>query len=764
MRNKFDTTKRRLLAGAAIGAAMTPLCALAQQDEITVTAQRREQSVQDVPFTVNAVSADAMANASVTDVFSLQTQVPGLDIRTTNPPSAGASFVIRGLGTGVFNLGFEPSVGTFIDGIYRARSGIVAGGDFLDLERVEVLKGPQGTLFGKNTTAGIIHFITAKPDSEAFGGMLRAEYGNYDRLNLQGVINMPLGDKAAFRLSGLFTDDDGYIKDAVTGEGYAEKHRWMLRGQFLFEPSDSVSVRIIGDYAKADENTVTAVPHTVDLSDYAFNLFVAQAAGSDFFGDSSDDKRRAAINTPPLLNAEDWGVSGEINIDLGGSNITSITSYREFSDTLSADNDFVGTDVLNTNQGESIQTFTQELRFSTQLGESIDFMLGGFYSDEEITRLNEFVWGSQIGLSGVGFFFPWVPGVAFTDNMGQDAQNYGVFAHAITDVGSNWTLTTGLRYSWDKKDGFGTFTAPQSFPLPVVYDYGAGTAIPASVDDSGLSATASLGYAVSDDVDVYWTYSRGYKGGGVSLIRDAGGVFVGPAFGPTPPGCGAGPFPGTITCTPSDPTFEKETTNHFEMGVKTRFLDGRGRLNAAFFHTRTKNLQTQSLLPSGTFDVINIGSATSLGFDVEFGYELFDGFNVDGGFVYAETEDNLGNTLDHAPRWSGVIGATYEHDLGGGLSGFAHADASFKDEYKTQSATTPFFEDGYGLLNARAGIRGGDGRWELSGWCRNCLDKDYRTIDFIIPLDGAGFNFDGASVLSYIGEPRYYGVTVQVKY
>lgn len=764
MRIRLQMNKRRLFAGAAIWAALAPAAAFAQQDEITVTAQRREQSVQDVPFTVNAVSGEALQNSAVTDVFSLQTQVPGLDIRTTNPPSAGASFVIRGLGTGVFNLGFEPSVGTFIDGVYRARSGIVAGTDFLDLERVEVLKGPQGTLFGKNTTAGIIHFITAKPNTEEFEGTLRAEYGNYSRVSIQGATNVPLSDTLAFRLAAGYTDDDGYIKDAVTGEGYAEKSRAMLRAQLLFEPSDRFSVRLIGDYAKADENSVTAVPHIVDAADFAFNQTLAQAAGSDFFADSSDDKRRAAINTPPRLNASDWGVSGEINIDFGGATLTSLTSYREFEDDFKADNDFVGTDILNTIQGETIDTFTQELRLSTSLGENTDLIVGGFFSDEDITRINDFIWGSQIQQGLVGFFFGTVPGVGFTDRLGQDAQNYGIFAHAITDLSDRATLTTGIRYSWDKKDGFGVFTAPQSFPLPVVYDYGAGAPVPASVDDSGLSATVSLGYELTDAVNVYATYSRGYKGGGISLIRDAGGVLLAPALGPVPPGCSAGIFPGTFTCPPGDTTFDKETTNHFEGGVKTAFADGRGRMNAAFFYTKVDNLQTQSLLPTGTFTVINIGHAKTVGVDVDLSFALTDNFSLNGGVVYANAEDNLGQRLDHAPKWSGVVGGTFEQPVSEKLGLFMHADYAFKSQYKTQSADTPFTQDGYGVFNARAGFRGGDGRWELSGWCRNCFDSDYRTIDFIIPLDGAGGNFDGVSVLSYIGEPRYYGMTLQLTY
>lgn len=767
MAYRNHSLKTVLLAGACIALVGSPAMAQeaeadeAGEGEILVIAQKREQSVQDIPFTVNAVGQEELANASVTDVFSLQTQVPGLDIRTTNPPSAGGAFSIRGLGTGVFNLGFEPSVGTVIDNIYRSRSGLVAGSDFLDLERVEVLKGPQGTLFGKNTTAGLIHFITARPQLGENHFMVRGEYGNYNRVNLQAMANLPLGDSAAFRIAGGFVDDDGYITDAVTGVGYGEKHRWNLRGQIYLEPSPDVSIRLIADYAEADELSVTAVPFRVDAADFAFNRTVALAAGSDFFADRSDDKFRAAINTPPALQAEDWGISGEINYSFGDVTLTSLTSYRKFEDTFRGDNDFVGTDILNTLQGESVTTFTQELRLGAQLG-ALDLVVGGFYSDEEIRRNNTFIWGSQIVGNGPGFFFPWAPGVAFTDNMGQDGQSYGLFAHGIAELGA-LTVTAGIRYSADDKQGFGIFTAPQSFPLPVVYDFGPGTPSPATIDDDGISGTFSLAYEVSDNVNLYGTYSRGYKAGGISLVRDTAGIAVAPTFGPVPPGCGPGPFPGTHSCSPTNPIFEKETTDHFEIGIKTTFMDRRGRFNLALFHTEADNLQTQTLLPTGSFAVVNIGSATTKGFDLDFGVSPSEGLDLSAGLVYAHVRDNNGNPLDHAPEWSGSVGFTYETTVASSLNGFVHADVGFKSSYFTTNNLSQS-QDGYGLVNARVGVRGEDDRWEVSAWCRNCFNTAYRTIDFSIPLDGAAFNFDGASVLSYIGEARFYGITLQYKY
>jgi iron complex outermembrane receptor protein len=764
---RHSTNLSTLLLLGVAGLAILPAQAQAEEDktaagEIVVTAQRREQSVKDIPFTVKAVGQEALANASVNDVFALQSQVPGLDIRSVNPPSAGGAFSIRGLGTGVFNLGFEPSVGTFIDGIYRARSGVVAQSDFLDLEQVEVLKGPQGTLFGKNTTAGLINFVTAKPKLGRTEGMVRAEYGNYNRINLQGMVNLPLGDKAALRVSGGFVDDNGFIKDAVTKVGYAEKHRWNIRGQLYFKPSEDFDVRIIADYAKANENTQMPIFSRVDQVDAPGNVTLARAAGSDYFSTPSDTLLRAALNRPSLLDAKDYGVSAEINYSLGDVTLTSLTSYRKFEDLADNDNDFTGVDTLNTIQGESIKTFTQELRLAAKLNENIDVIVGGFYGNEKIRRLNQFIWGSQVATTFVGAVFGNKPGVAFTDNMGQDADSYGIFAHTIAKFGAV-TFTGGLRYSADHKDGFGTFSAPQSFPLPVVNPYGPGTPTPAKVRDSGISGTASLSYAVSENANFYGTYSRGYKAGGISLIRDAAGPALTFAFGPIPAGC-VGVGGPLISCTPNAPTFQKETVDHFEAGMKGEFADRRVRLNLALFHTKVQNLQTQSLLPSGTFNVVNIGSATSKGVDVDVTLRPTDGLELSGGVVYAKVKDNLGKDLDHAPRWSGGMGATYNWSIGsGGLNAFVHGDLSFKSNYFTTN-TLAYNQEAYSIGNARIGIRGNDDRWEVSAWCRNCFNKRYRTVDFTIPLDGGGVNFDGASVLSFVGEPRFFGGTIQYKF
>ena len=771
------TDKRKLFLMTGVAAAMLPTIATAQEttipaaptatpekagpfNDVVVTAQRREQSVKDIPFTVNAVGADDLTNASVTDVFALQTQVPGLDIRTTNPPSAGVAFSLRGLGTGVFNLGFEPSVGTFIDGIYRARSGLVAGFDFLDLERVEVLKGPQGTLFGKNTTAGLINFVTAAPKFRTEGS-LSAEYGNYNRVNVTGMFNTALSRTLAVRIAGSFTDDDGYIEDVANDRRYGEKHRWNVRGQLLFKPNDDLNIRIIGDYAKADESAIMPIRSANNPANVAFNQGLAAATGSAYPDPPLFRQWKTAINVDPILNAEDWGVSGEINYDVGPVTLTSLTSYRSFTDTFVGDNDFVGTDILNTNQGETARAFTQELRVAGSAG-PIDWIFGGFFGNEKITRFNQFIWGSQIREGLVGQFFGAVPGVAFTDNMGQNADSYGVFLHTISKLGDRLTLTAGARYSWDRKNGYGRFDAPQSFPLPIVYDFGGDTGVPAKVDNSGLSGTASLAYEVTDQVSLYGTYSRGYKAGGISLIRDAAGVRAGFSPAGPPPGCTAlgGPV---ITCPSQAPTFEKETVNHFEAGAKTSFDHGRAIINLALFHTKVDNLQTQELQPSGTFNVVNIGSATARGVDMDLTLRPIAGLEFSGGMTYSKVTDQNGNDLDHAPRFAGGVGTTYEFALSkGGWSAFVHGDVALKDRYFTNNDLSGV-QGSYALANGRVGVRSPNDVWELSAWCRNCFNTNYRTIDFTIPLDGAGLN-DGSSVLSYLGEPRFYGMTARAKF
>ena len=755
--------KFALLMGSALVTALIATPAIAQDDEIIVTAQKREQSVMDIPMSVAAIPETQIEANVVRDVFDLRALAPSLEARTVDPPSQGASFAIRGLGTSVFNMGLEPSVSTFVDGVYRSRSGLIGASNLLDLERVEVLKGPQGTLFGKNSTAGVVHFITKKPEIGGSGGFVEATYNNLDQINLGGVANLTLGEKAAARFSANYHSGDGWIDEVNSGETYNDRDRFSLRGQLYFEPQENLNIRLIADYAKVDENGIWPVRLVNDPNTGAFNGPLAAAIGTTLIDPADPSAHRVSSNFVSDYEAEDIGLSAEINYDFGDVTLTSVTALRDFEDSHLKDNDFTGVDILN-NQDTlpKVGLFSQELRLSGQAGadNNVDWILGVYYADEKIERTREFLWGSQVGV----FPFGATPGRAFFHEFNQDGETLAGFAHVTANLSDRFALTGGLRYSSDKKDGSmvsqipftNFFGLPNTFPLPLTHDF------VADVDDDAISGTVSGQYDFSENMMGYVTYSRGFKAGGISLARDAAGnaaIFtpMGPVFG----------LPA------QDPTFEKETADHFEGGVKSTF-DG-GRFEAAVFSTKFDDLQQQVLQPDGSFSVVNVAGAKSSGAEASAAFSLTDNFSVNASVLYVDAKfsDGVGaiaqggRVLDGTPLpfvsdFTGSIGADFSAPVSDGdMEFFASGNLFFRGD-QVQDVNFGQEEDGYSLINLRAGLRFMDGDVEASVWCKNCGDKTYTMSNFAIPFDGSVFF--PQTRWGHLGAPQIYGATLRYNF
>ena len=755
--------KFALVMGSAIVTALIATPAIAQDDEIIVTAQKREQSVMDIPMSVAAIGETQIEANVVRDVFDLRALEPSLEARTVDPPSQGASFAIRGLGTSVFNMGLEPSVSTFVDGVYRSRSGLIGASNLLDLQRVEVLKGPQGTLFGKNSTAGVVHFITKKPEIGGSGGFVEATYNSLDQINLGGVANLALGEKAAARFSANYHSGDGWIDEVNSGETYNDRGRLSLRGQLYFEPQDNLNIRLIADYAKVDENGSWPVRLVNDPNTGAFNGPLAAAIGTTLIDPADPSARRVSSNFVSDYEAEDFGLSAEINYDFGDVTLTSVTALRDFEDSHVKDNDFTGVDILN-NQDTlpKVGLFSQELRLSGQAGagNNVDWIVGLYYADEKIERTREFIWGSQIGV----FPFGATPGRAFLHEFNQDGETLAGFAHVTANLSERFALTGGLRYSSDKKEGgmesqipfTNVFGLPNTFPLPLTHDF------VAEVDDDAISGTVSGQYDFSENMMGYVTYSRGFKAGGISLARDAAGnaaIFtpVGPVFG----------LPA------QDPTFEKETADHFEGGIKSSF-DG-GRFEAAVFSTKFDDLQQQVLQTDGSFSVVNVAGAKSTGAEASAAFSLTDNFSVNASVLYVDAKfsDGVGaitqggRVLDGTPLpfvsdFTGSIGADFSAPVSdGGVEFFASGNLFFRGD-QVQDVNFGQEEDGYSLINLRAGLRFMDGDVEASVWCKNCGDKTYAMSNFAIPFDGSVFF--PQTRWGHLGAPQIYGATLRYNF
>ncbi|MFM7378593.1 MAG: TonB-dependent receptor [Erythrobacter sp.] len=459
-----------LLAGAACALAM-PTMAFAQDaeteaaepevgNEIIVTASKREQTLQETPISVSVTSGDVLEQAQIRDVLDLQTVTPSLRVSQLQSASA-TTFIIRGFGNGDNNFGIEPSVGVFIDGVFRSRSA-AALSDLNMVSRIEVLNGPQSTLFGKNASAGVISVVTKEPQYE-FGGQVEASYGNYDAIVLRGEVTGPITENIAFSLDGSYNRRDGYATISNLNTDVSDRNRWSARGQLLIEPTPDLKVRIIGDYGKIDEvcclvSTLVAGPTApaigavggqLDTNFFSYNTFLSQR---------------------PINTVDNYGGSIQADWSTGPLTFTSITAYRELKNFLNQDVDFSSADIVTETRDQQVNTFTQELRLTSDFDGPINFLLGGFYFDESITQDSRLDTGpdarpffalltgnpatfngveAALGLPQNSIFSA---GPLTAEQYSMDNTAWSVFGTVDFEPIDGLVLTGGFNYTDDKKD------------------------------------------------------------------------------------------------------------------------------------------------------------------------------------------------------------------------------------------------------------------------------------------------------------------------
>ncbi len=385
--------------------------------DIVITATRRSERLSNVPIAVSAVGQAALQNSGATDIRQMTQLAPSLLISSTGS-EANASARIRGIGTVGDNPGLESSVAVFIDGVYRSRTGSGLN-DLGEVDRIEVLRGPQGTLAGRNASAGTINILTKLP-SYQFGGYADATYGNYNNIRIAGGLTGPIiKDKLAFRLDGVFGKRDGYYYDVINQTDYNDRNRYFVRGQLLFEPSSDVSVRLIGDYTRRDEKCCGAVyidtrekidPTPGVAGDFAINPAgnriqqVMQSMGAVFPSQGDPYNRRIANTLGRAYSniTKDYGGSGQIDANLGFAQLTSITAYREYKSGGAADIDYGNLDIgYRADDGNSYRqfhTFSQEVRLNGSLfNDKLDWLIGGYFSKEDLVVADNLKFGTQYG-------------------------------------------------------------------------------------------------------------------------------------------------------------------------------------------------------------------------------------------------------------------------------------------------------------------------------------------------------------------------------
>jgi len=360
-----------------------------ESDDIVVTATKRATTLLDAPVAVSVTTAATIQQAQIRDLIDLQSVVPSLRVSQLQS-SANTNFIIRGFGNGANNAGIEPSVGVFIDGVYRSRSAAQIA-DLPNLQRVEVLRGPQSTLFGKNASAGIISIVTAQP-SFKFGGNAEASYGNYNAVVLKADLTGPISDSVAFSIAGNYNHRDGYANDLKLNRKVNDRNRYGFRGQLLFQPNADFSLRLIGDYDNINENCCVAA-NIVNGPTGAITNALAGGTALDAANPYSYNVYNNFLSTNKI---ENYGASLQGDYNFGKLSLTSITAYREVRAKTNQDSDFTSADLIGRNsQDLAVNTFTQEVRLTSDFSGPLNFLLGGFYFNERIAQANNIVFGTQ---------------------------------------------------------------------------------------------------------------------------------------------------------------------------------------------------------------------------------------------------------------------------------------------------------------------------------------------------------------------------------
>ncbi|MFL0356035.1 TonB-dependent receptor [Erythrobacter sp. GH1-10] len=590
-----------LLAGAAAFAFAAPTAAFAQDaDEgepgvqapennnvIIVTASKREQTLKETPISVSVTTGETLEAAQIRDVLDLQTVTPSLRVSQLQN-SSSTTFIIRGFGNGDNNFGIEPSVGVFIDGVFRSRSAASLN-DLPNVQRIEVLNGPQSTLFGKNASAGVISVVTRPPQFE-FGGSVEASYGNFNALVLKGDVTGPISDNIAFSIDGSYNRRDGYGNIVNLDEDVSERNRWAARGQLLIEPTPDLSIRLIGDYSRFDE--ACCVVSTLVAGPTAPAVFgVGGALNTDFF--SYD----IFLNQVPVNETDNYGVSGQIDWASGPISVTSITAYRKLENFVDQDVDFTSADIVSEIRDQRVKTFTQELRIASDFDGPLNFLLGGYYFDESIVQDSLLLTGSDarpffsllagnpqvfngvelaLGLPQNSIFSP---GLLTSEAYSMENQSYSIFGTIDLEPVDGLVFTAGFNYTDDQKefalagqafdelaninlvDAFIAGAIGSSDPAviaafaqanPVAFGQIAAAAqspaqnpllgltpfqfqppfltIPNAVEDGETSDDKftyllRASYQATNEVNVYFSYATGFKASSVNLSRDSRPVF-----------------------------------------------------------------------------------------------------------------------------------------------------------------------------------------------------------------------------------------------
>jgi iron complex outermembrane receptor protein len=741
--------------------------------EVIVSSRRRIEKAQEIPIAVSVVTGKQAEQAGAFNVNRIKELVPSVQLYSSNPRNTGIN--IRSLGSpfGLTNDGIDPGVGFYVDGVYYARPAATTL-DFIDVERIEVLRGPQGSLFGKNTTAGAFNITSRKP-SFTSGADFEVSYGNYAYLQAKASVTGALSKKIAGRLSFSGTQRDGIIDNITTGKPTNTLNNQGIRGQLLYTPTENTNITLAGDITTQHNDgyaqVVAGVAPTQRAAYRQFNAIIAdlnyQLPSLNAFD------RKIDHDTPWRSNQDLGGASLNIDTKIGTGTLTSTTAWRFWTWDPSNDRDFTGLQVLAKSQNPSRQTqFTQEVRYAGQITSKISGVAGVFFIDQTSkTKGTEESGDAQWRFSQSttntalwktpGLF----EGYGIKTNAKIHSTSAAVFGQLDWAVTDRLHVLPGLRYNYDQKDAdydrktYGGLQTNDPALIALKKLVYTDQAFTSDTDDTDFSGNITVSYKATEKINGYATYAKSYKPVGVNVA----GL----------PSLAGQPILELAVIKPED-------VNHYEVGIKTSPLKN-SILNLTYFNTEIKDFQTNvqaAELGVNRGYLANADKVRVKGLELDASFIINKHFAVNGAATYTDGKyvkftnaplpleetgapvafkDVSGTDLPGVSKWAGSLGGEYTKDakfFSNTGKFFIALDGYARSEFSSSpSASKYLIVDGYAIFNGRLGFRATEGL-SVHIWGRNLLDKDY--YEQLLPAGGNSGQYAGV-----IGDQRTYGITLK---
>lgn len=723
----------RLTVAIGLALAHLPLLAQEQQasgsmelEEVIVTASKREELESKLPIAISVISARSLEDRSVVMMEDALNNVPNMTVEAN--VSSNPNISIRGVSSSTNNIGIEAGVGMQVDGIVLGRPSYFDTA-LIDVQRIEVLRGPQGTLYGKNTTGGLINVVTGRPSQE-----LEAEadltFGDYDLKQMRGYMSGGITDTVSARAAFTVLEREGWAEDRNPANPDLQSADFAgARGQLLFEPNDDLDILLSGFVSKDK-----GIQNFQDVIGGA----LAPVDGNDGYDRSiyNNEKNHFVRDISGLSMTVDWNVSSYT--------LSSITGLLENEWSNFNDQDYTMLDILATGSDQEQDQFTQEFRIASNSDSTFSWIAGLFYFNQDNSGVNRATLGETTPpLIGAPYF----PGYeeAATTTSAIETESIAGFVSGTWQFTNAWSLTAGVRYtkedkSMDYEQTLELWEVAPGFPLGIITAFAAPVApTHQKLSDSKPSGDIALSFTPNDDLNVYGRIANGFKAGGFDSTTSA-------------------------TSDPGDLRFDPETINSFEIGVKSFLAERRVRLNAAVFYLDWEDKQEQ-FFNGANFITSNAASASNMGVEVEIEAFLTPELIVSGGLGHQDGEyddfndpttgvDNSGNALPNAPDWTGFLALDYTHVLPGGWEMAMRAEARYNDKSYGDSVNDErWATEAYTNIDGRLGITSPSGKFGISLWGKNLTEEDY----FL-----GGFEFFGTAYAA-INAPRTYGIEFRAR-